>query len=488
LVTTAYGGAVAGFAQNLQASTVSGVSPEIRSATVGSEFVIQYQDVARSSNPGSDRINFQIRLNTTNNTVNVIYGACTTGATGTGPAPAPVVGLRGASNSFFNTRMSYGTSPYASWANSGGASDNGSTLSQGVSTVSSSAGVNTMRFNNTSLPATGLTFTWSPLVASYQTLPYVQNFETWQNLNAVADVPGNGVITFPATGNLSVRAHNESLANTVWGTSSGTLATLGTAQGAKCARFHSWDSGSGNKGYMDFYLNFSGAGTKQLTFDLVNTSAARIIKVYVSTDGGQTFGAAVGTYNTAISTWTTQTIAALSSSTSATAVVRFEFTADFTADFGIDNVAVTIPAPCVTPTAQPTALSFSGVTTTAISGSFTAASPAPSKYLVVRSTSATAPTPVNGIVYAPASTTLGAGTYVIQNTSAVSFSDSSLTVGTQYYYYVFAYNDACNGAPFYNSVTPLSGSKATLCAAATAPGSNSATTSSVNITWTARGW
>jgi len=485
--TTAYGGAIAGFAQNLVASTVSGVSPEIRSATVGSEFVIQYQDIARTSNPGSDRINFQIRLNTANNTINVIYGNCATGATGSGAANAPVVGLRGASNTFFNTRMSYGTAPYSGWATNGGASDNGSTLSQGISTTSTAAGVNTMRFNNVTLPASGLTFTWSPLTGSYQTLPYTQNFETWQNLNAVADVPGNGIITFPATGNLSVRAQNETLANSLWGSAGGTIPALGASQGTKCARFHSYDSGSGNKGYMDFYLNFSTVGTKQLTFDLANTSSARIIRVFVSTDGGQTFGSAVATYNTTVSAWTTQTIAALSTSTSATAVVRFEFTADFANDFVIDNVAVTIPAPCATPTAQPTALSFSGVTTTAISGSFTAASPAPSKYLVVRSTSATAPTPVNGTVYAAASTALGTGTYVVQNTSAVSFSDSALTVGTQYYYYIYSYNDSCTGAPFYNAVSPLSGSKATLCAAATTPASNSVTTSTANITWTGSG-
>ncbi|SDK59464.1 beta strand repeat-containing protein, partial [Flavobacterium noncentrifugens] len=142
---------------------------------------------------------------------------------------------------------------------------------------------------------------------------------------------------------------------------------------------------------------------------------------------------------------------------------------------------------CVTPTAQPTALVFNTVTTTSITGSFTAASPAPSKYLVVRSTSATAPTPVNGTTYAVAATTLGAGTYIVQNSNAVTFTDSSLTSGVKYYYYIYSYNDVCTGAPYYNSVSPLSGNKATACAAATSLANTSITNASASLTWTGSG-
>ncbi|UPQ80769.1 GEVED domain-containing protein [Flavobacterium azooxidireducens] len=143
-------------------------------------------------------------------------------------------------------------------------------------------------------------------------------------------------------------------------------------------------------------------------------------------------------------------------------------------------------SPCVTPSALPTGLSFSAVTTTSLNGSFTAASPAPSKYLVVRSTSAIAPTPSNGTVYTVGSTTLGAGTNVRLASNATTFSDSGLTSGTQYYYYIFSYNDLCTGEPFY-SATALSGSQNTLCATGTSLGSNTITQNSANITWTGSG-
>ena len=143
-------------------------------------------------------------------------------------------------------------------------------------------------------------------------------------------------------------------------------------------------------------------------------------------------------------------------------------------------------SPCATPSAAPTALVFGTTTTTTIAGSFTAASPAPSKYLVVRSTSATAPTPSNGTVYTVGATTFGAGTNVRSVSNATTFSDTGLTAGTQYYYYIFSYNDLCTGEPFYRG-TPLSGSHSTVCSTGTALGSNTITASSANITWTGSG-
>ncbi|WP_309640728.1 GEVED domain-containing protein [Flavobacterium sp.] len=141
-------------------------------------------------------------------------------------------------------------------------------------------------------------------------------------------------------------------------------------------------------------------------------------------------------------------------------------------------------AACTTPNLA-SALSFSAITTTSLSGSFTAASPAPSKYLVVRSTSATPPAPANGTVYTVGSAVFGVGTNVRLASNALSFTDSGLTAGTQYFYHVFSYNDNCTGEPFYSAA--LTAGQATICTSATAVVTNTVTANSANVTWTGSG-
>ena len=143
---------------------------------------------------------------------------------------------------------------------------------------------------------------------------------------------------------------------------------------------------------------------------------------------------------------------------------------------------------CTTPSAQPTTLNLTSVVATSLSGSFTLASPVSSGYLVVRSTSATAPTPVNGTTYAAASTALGVGTYVVTGNTTTSasttFTSSSLTANTQYYYYVFAYNSSCTGTPNYLTTSPLSANAITCPAAPTTFVNSSITTTGATIAWT----
>ena len=140
---------------------------------------------------------------------------------------------------------------------------------------------------------------------------------------------------------------------------------------------------------------------------------------------------------------------------------------------------------CTSPTSQPSALTLSSVTASSLSGSFTAASPAPTGYMVVRSTSATAPTaPTNGTALAVGSTALGVGTYVVANTTTTSFTDSGLSANTRYYYYVYSYNSGCTGAPAYLTTSPLTANAITCMPTPTSSAATLLTTSGFTANWT----
>jgi hypothetical protein len=145
----------------------------------------------------------------------------------------------------------------------------------------------------------------------------------------------------------------------------------------------------------------------------------------------------------------------------------------------------TPPAACIAPTASPTALLLTSITSTGLSGSFTAASPAASGYLIVRSTSNTlSANPVNGTVYT-AGNTIGGGT-VVQFGATTTFSEAALTANTTYYYFVFSYNNtACSGGPLYLTGTPLTGNATTLPIAPVGLSCSVVSPTSLSASWTA---
>jgi hypothetical protein len=133
--TLTTGGAIAGFSGDLQGQPGS----ELRYQQVGNEAIFQWKGAKRWGTTGTgDNINFQIRLNTTNGQIRVVYGASATTSTSSSGIQ---VGLRGLANTDFNNRESA-----SNWATSTAGTANTSTIS----------------YSSTVTPPAGLTYIWSP--------------------------------------------------------------------------------------------------------------------------------------------------------------------------------------------------------------------------------------------------------------------------------------------------------------------------------------
>ena len=229
---------------------------------------------------------------------------------------------------------------------------------------------------------------------------------------------------------------------------------------------------------FDLFLNFTGVDAGTLSFDwatVFNATGDRnsSLKVYCSIDG-TTFtdltAAFVNNFTNNIAASGSISNVALPATfnNAATARLRFYYhngtggTTGSRPKLSIDNISVTaVPnTPCVTPTAQPTGLTFGTITSTSINGSFSAASPAPNSYLVVVSNNNSLTSlPVDGITY-NIGDNIGDG-YVIANGNALSFSATGLSPSTTYYFYIFSVNNVCIGSVKYLSANPLEGNTAT---------------------------
>jgi hypothetical protein len=142
--------------------------------------------------------------------------------------------------------------------------------------------------------------------------------------------------------------------------------------------------------------------------------------------------------------------------------------------------------PCATPSGQPTSFVATNKTSTSFTGSWTAPSPAPSNYLVVRySSGGTTTIPVDYTTYTVGGA-LGAGTVRFIGT-ATTFNETGLTASTTYDYYVYSYNNSGCYGPIYLTTSPLFAS-VTTCGTIVAPGTPVASNISqtgFTVTWTA---
>ncbi|MFZ4058361.1 MAG: beta strand repeat-containing protein, partial [Ferruginibacter sp.] len=159
--------------------------------------------------------------------------------------------------------------------------------------------------------------------------------------------------------------------------------------------------------------------------------------------------------------------------------------ASFPAYFAYANVT-----PCTVPL-QPTAFARAYQTSTGFVGSFTAPSPAPSNYLVVRyQVDSIISTPANFTTYTPGNSFGTHGGVIVSNSSSTSFTQTGLTAGKIYTYYIYGYNNSACYGPVYNTTLPLTANDTTCAAAVTVPGTpiiSALTNEAFNVAWTTSG-
>ncbi|MDP9960952.1 fibronectin type III domain-containing protein [Chryseobacterium lathyri] len=443
--TIPYEGAFAGFATNLRNANTT--TSEISYETVGSKFVVQFTDLQGNSAAVAQTISFQIQLDLTSNTVSIVYGNCVSGtATLTGQ-----VGIRGSESSDTNNRT--GTD----WT----ATAIGTSLSSSCTLGSA---------NGATVPASGLTFTYTPgtwlsAAPTYATLPFTESFGSWANGNATGDLPNAANWrTWPSRGDNSWRASDNSDSGfssaSGWSSVNGT-ATVAAPAVAPTARFHAYNTVNAS-GYMDLYINLSnGAGSRILNFDYINPSGSDNLKIQVSTDGGATFNTVGSTYGVS-SSWSTKYVDL--GTNSATAVVRFLATGDNGSDdIYIDNVNINAIT-C----AMPDTVTVGTTTATTQPVSWTIATAAPS-YDIYYSTANTAPT--------------SGSTPNVIGATGTTYTLTNLTPLTTYYVWV---RSRCSSSDQSIWLAGPSFTTKAFCPVVTAPAS-SATGVSVTptFTWTA---
>lgn len=151
---------------------------------------------------------------------------------------------------------------------------------------------------------------------------------------------------------------------------------------------------------------------------------------------------------------------------------------------GSGQIRFTYAVPACTAPAQATTFVSGTRTSTTFPASFSGTA---SGYLVVRSLTPAAPTqPVNGTMYSAGNVaTLGAAFSFVQSGASTSIAGAGLTGNTQYYYFIYAFNNAfCSGGPIYNTTGALTGNGRTCPEVPNAVGTSGITNSTFSINWT----
>jgi len=267
------------------------------------------------------------------------------------------------------------------------------------------------------------------------------------------------------------------------------------SQTISCGTNYSFsDAGTSNDTYnssSDITITFTPSVLSnkiQLVFSSFNTETFDGMVIYngpttLSPIISSGLGVGSSTTNTPAGSFYGTTSPGTITSTDSSGAITIRFRSDVSTNNSGWLASVSCSSPCAAPLSQASAFITGSITSTSIPASFSGTADG---YLVIRSTSNTPPSqPINGTTYSAGNiATLGAGLTFIQNSSSTSIAGTGLTGNTQYYYFIYAYNNtSCSGGPIYNSTGPLTGNGITCPAIPNSVTSASITSSGFTLNW-----
>ena len=271
-------------------------------------------------------------------------------------------------------------------------------------------------------------------LAGFSQTIFTQTFESVWTLPPTLSPAWSGTTT-PAD-----NVWHKSSYETGWTTgASGVYSPLGANSTTSSARFHIWGAALGTEGELitpTINLSAYTAGMVYLEFYHINTDGTDVINVYVSSDNGATWSAALAPSPIGIdATWVKKTI--LLPGNSATTKIKFTATSDYgNTDIGIDEVRVYVN---VTPNGAPISFTATAVSAVGMTIGWTDNSTNETAFRIYKSTdnitftqqgSDIASTSVveTGTVYTQVLTQLIPGTtYYFRIAAAADFESSYLT-------------------------------------------------------------
>ncbi|MBK8553314.1 MAG: hypothetical protein IPL53_20540 [Ignavibacteria bacterium] len=170
-----------------------------------------------------------------------------------------------------------------------------------------------------------------------QSVIFTQNFESvWTTPNTLS--PSWSGTTVPSNNQWHKNSYT-----TGWSSSGGSYSPAGANSTASSARFHSFDAANNSIGeIITPAIDFSPySNNKRLVFYLTNASGTDKIDVYLSLDGGASYGLSVGTYVLSGTGYWSLYSVDLGNINSSNVKIKFTATSDFgTSDTGIDEIFV----------------------------------------------------------------------------------------------------------------------------------------------------